>query len=63
MPFILLAIIAVAAILVSGMSAIHGPVVVAGPAIIAPSGLPIAVWLLVIVVIGLGGWWLFRRRK
>ena len=38
MPFILLAIIAVAAIVVSGMSAIHGPTIVTtGPAAIAPA--------------------------
>jgi len=68
MPFILLAIIAVAAILVSGMSAVHGPTIVTtGPATITPAasvdGCSLFVWLLVIAVIGVCGWWLLRRRK
>ena len=64
MPFILLAIIAVAAIVVSGMSAVHGPTIVTGTAAITPasSGLPLAAWLLVIAVGGLSCWWLLRRR-
>ncbi len=64
MPFILLAIIAVAAIVVSGMFAVHGPTVVTGESITtASAGLSMLSWLLVIAVIGLGGWWLHRRRK
>ncbi len=65
MPFILLAIIAVAAIVVSGMSAAHGPTIVTtGTAAITPasSGLPLSAWLLVIAVGGLSCWWLLRRR-
>ena len=64
MPFILLAIIAVAAIVVSGMSAVHGPTVVTGESITtASAGLSMLSWLLVIAAIGLVGWWLHRRRK
>ena len=68
MPFILLAIVAVAAIVVSGMSAIHGPTIITtGPATITPAAfsdwLSLWTWILVIAVIGLCGWWLFRRRR
>ncbi len=64
MPFILLAIIAVAAIVVSGMFAVHGPTVVTGESITtASAGLSMLSWLLVIAAIGLVGWWLHRRRK
>ncbi|MFA6102984.1 MAG: hypothetical protein WCV67_06240 [Victivallaceae bacterium] len=67
MPFILLSIIAVAAIVVAGMSAVHGPVIVTGPATIAQTaavgGLPLTAWIIVFAVIGLCGWWLFRRRR
>ena len=68
MPFILLAIIAVAAIVVSGMSAIHGPTIVTtGPAAIAPAAFTdwgsLWPWLLAVVVIGFCGWWMFRRRR
>ena len=68
MPFILLAIIAVAAIVVAGMSAVHGPLVMAtGPANILPAdsnfGLALLGWLLAIAVISLWIWWFFRRRR
>ncbi|MEI8247387.1 MAG: hypothetical protein WCI51_16260 [Lentisphaerota bacterium] len=68
MLFILMAIVAVAAIVVSGMSAVHGTTVITtGPATITPAtsvdGCSLFVWLLVIAVIGLCGWWLFRRRR
>ena len=67
MSYALLAIVAVAAIIVAGMSAVHGPTIITtGPATITPAasvdGGSLFVWLLVIVVIGLCGWWLFRRR-
>jgi len=65
MPFILLAIVAVAAIVVSGMSAIHGTTIVTtGAAAITPasSGLPLSAWLLVIAVGCLCCWWLLRKR-
>ena len=67
MPFILLAIIAVAAIVVAGMSAVHGPAVMTGPATILPAdssyGMALFGWLLAIAVISLWIWWLFRRRR
>ncbi len=68
MPFILLAIIAVAAIVVSGMSAVHGPTIITtGPATVTPAAftdlLSLWPWLMVIAAIGLCGWWIFRRRR
>ena len=68
MPFILLAIVAVAAIVVSGMSAVHGPTIVTtGRATVTPAAftdlLSLWPWLMVIAAIGLCGWWLFRRRR
>lgn len=68
MPFILLAIVAVAAILVAGISAVHGPTILtAGTATITPAtsgeGLSLLLWFLVIAVIGLCGWWMFRKRR
>ena len=68
MPFILLAIIAVAAIVVSGMSAVHGTTVITtGPAAITTGAstdlLSLWPWLVVIAVIGICGWWLFRKRR
>ena len=66
MPFILLAIVAIAAIVVAGMSAVHGPTIVTtGPATITSSGNELLTWgwLLIIAVIIICGWWLFRRRK
>ena len=68
MPFILLAIIAVAAILVAGLSAVHGPTILTtGTATITPvnsgDGLSLLLWFLVIAVIGLCGWGLFRKRR
>ena len=67
MPFILLAIIAVAVIVVAGMSAVHGPSVMTGPATILPAdsnyGLALLGWLLAIAVISLWIWWFFQRRR
>jgi len=68
MPFILLAIVAVAAIVVSGMSAVHGPTVVTtGRAAITPAAftdiLSLWPWLLAVAVIGVCIWRLFRSRK
>jgi len=68
MPFILLAIIAVAAILVAGISAVHGPTILtAGTATITPvnsgDGLSLLLCFLVIAAICFCGWWLFRRRR
>ena len=68
MPFILLAIIAVAAIVVAGMSAVHGPAVMAtGPATILPAdsnfGMALFGLVLAIAVISLWVWWIFRRRR
>ncbi len=68
MPFILLAIVAVAAIVVSGMSAVHGPTVVTTGAAAITTGastdlLSLWPWLMVIAAIGLCGWWLFRRLR
>ena len=67
MPYILLSIIAVAALVVAGMSAVHGPAIITtGPAAIAPAFTDwgsLWPWLLAVAVIGLCGWWLFRRRR
>jgi len=69
MPFILLAIVAIAAILVAGISAVHGPTILttAGTATITPvtsgDGLSLLLWGLVIAVICLCCWLLFRRRR
>ena len=67
MPFILLAIIAVAAIVVAGMSAVHGPTIVTGPATIAQAasvgGLSLTTWILIFAAISFCLWWLFRRRR
>ncbi len=67
MPFILLAIIAVAAILVSGMSAVHGPTIVTGPATMSTAasveGLSITMWIIIFAAISVCGWWIFWRRR
>ena len=68
MAYILLSMIAVAAIVVSGMSAVHGPTIITtGPAAITPAAsvdlLSLWPWLMVIAAIGLCGWWIFRRRR
>ena len=68
MPFILLAIVAVAAILVAGISAVHGPTILttAGAAAITPAsgdGLLLWGWLLVIALIVLCIWLLFRKHR
>ena len=67
MPFILLAIIAVAAIVVAGMSAVHGPAVMTGSATILPAdsnyGMALLGWLLALAIISLWIWWFFRMRR
>jgi hypothetical protein len=66
MSYALLAIVSVAAIIVAGMSAVHDPTIVTGPATIAQvasvGGLSLTTWIFLFAVISFCGWWLLRRR-
>jgi hypothetical protein len=67
MPFILLAIVAVASILVAGVSSVHNPPVVvssSGPVSThGGDGFTIVTWVIVLGVFALCSWWLMRRQK
>jgi hypothetical protein len=66
MSYALLAIVSVAAIVVAGMSAVHGTTIVTGPATMSTAasvgGLSLTTWILLFAAISFCGWWLLRRR-